>query len=170
MLPVSKISKRQHNYYSSRRDPTVSPLLFTISCRKLQRPSVTVLFITQLFLQQLDKRSRKPSQGRENKNRPGGQRQSHGSSISVRPITQSVIGLLMAHRLPRAGRVRRKRSCFVACRKCCVFYFYVTSVIILSGLRSLLQAMTQLTFSSSCGGIMSRYLHNENNNEHWSSG
>lgn len=43
---------------SSRRDPTVSPLLSAISCRKLQRPSVTVLFITQLFLQQLDKRSR----------------------------------------------------------------------------------------------------------------
>lgn len=43
---------------SSRRDPTVSPLLSAVSRGKLQRPSVTVLFISELFLQQSDKRSR----------------------------------------------------------------------------------------------------------------
>lgn len=66
----------------------------------------------------------------------------------------------MAHRLPRGERVRRKRGCFVGCSKCWASYFYVTVVIILSGLRSLLKGMTQLTFSFSCG-VMGKYFLNE---------
>lgn len=63
---------------SSRRDPSVSPLLSTVSRGKLQRPSVTVLFITQLS-SAVRQKEQKPNQGREYKSRPGGQTQSHRS-------------------------------------------------------------------------------------------
>lgn len=43
---------------SSRWDPTVSLLLGSVSRGRLQRPSISALFITQLFLQQSHKRRR----------------------------------------------------------------------------------------------------------------
>lgn len=65
---------------------------------------------------------------------------------------QSVIGLVMAHRSPTGGQLIRTRSCFMESRRSFSSVFYVTVVIILSGLRSLLKGMSQVITHEAAGG------------------
>lgn len=134
---------------SSRRDPTVSPLLSTISRGKLQRPSVTVLFITQLFLQQLDKRSRNQTKDMSTK---AGQAVKHRATDLTYPTDPSRsqwLGYSWLEDSPEEAGWDGRDVVLWDVENVVFFHFYVTVGIILSGLGSLLKGMTQLRFGSS---------------------
>lgn len=105
---------------SSRRDPTVSPLLSSVSGGTLQTPSVTVLFFYNPVLSSAsDKKEQKPNQGREHKSRPGGQTQSRRSPVDA-PRTPRPWGGCGLQNAQRSTDGMQENH---------VFHFYVTTVI-----------------------------------------
>lgn len=131
---------------SSRRDPTVSPILSAVCRRKLQRPFIQGPFNNPSFSlvrqRQADAKLRTWST-------KTGQVVKCAWSATVRSIARRVVGL---RETPEENSWNRRARFFFfggGSRICCPFWcFYVTAVITLLGAESPLRAMTQLRFVS----------------------